>query len=149
MKTEKSCGAIVFRREDGKIKYLTIRHIKRKGHPWRPPEGGHWDFPKGHVEGKETEKETAEREIFEESGLKVKFIDGFRETIQYISAKKMLKTVVFFLAEAESGEVTLGEDEHDAYEWLEYEDMLKKLTYDKPKMVLKKAHEFLESGKDS
>ena len=32
---------------------------------------GHWGFPKGHPEGEETSIQAAERELFEETGLKI------------------------------------------------------------------------------
>jgi len=57
-KREKSCGAIVYRRESGNVLYLIIQQKSR-----------HWSFPKGHVERGESEKETALREIREETGL--------------------------------------------------------------------------------
>lgn len=67
MKIEKSCGAIVFRRDHGKLLYLVLQHT-----------AGHWSFPKGHIEEGETETETAQREILEESGLQVSIDDHFR-----------------------------------------------------------------------
>ena len=72
MKKEKSCGAIVYREKDG-VEILLIKHKN----------GGHWAFPKGHVENKETEEETALREIWEETGLKVKLDKGFRRSVAY------------------------------------------------------------------
>lgn len=39
---------------------------------------GHTSIPKGHVEGDETEEETAVREIREETGLKVKLDTAFQ-----------------------------------------------------------------------
>ena len=63
---EKSCGAIVYRRFHGNIEILLIKHIN----------SGHWSFPKGHVEGDETELETARREIKEETGLDVEGAKG-------------------------------------------------------------------------
>ena len=59
MTHEKSCGAIVYRRYHGNIEILLIKHIN----------SGHWSFPKGHVEEGETEVETAQREIKEETNL--------------------------------------------------------------------------------
>ena len=63
MTLEKSCGAIVFRKFHGNVEILLIKHAN----------GGHWSFPKGHVEEGETEVETATREIFEETGISVMF----------------------------------------------------------------------------
>ena len=45
MKWEKSCGAVVFRKAGDTLEVLLIRHKN----------GGHWAFPKGHVEHEETE----------------------------------------------------------------------------------------------
>ena len=59
MKQEKSCGCIVL----DKRTVLLIKH-----------NSGHWDFPKGHVEGEESEVETAIREVKEETGLDAKAI---------------------------------------------------------------------------
>ena len=58
---EKSCGALVFRRDasDGKLYIVLIRHVH----------GRFFSFPKGHVEKGKSEKETAEREVFEETGV--------------------------------------------------------------------------------
>ena len=55
---EKSCGAIVYRKYHGNTEILLIKHIN----------SGHWSFPKGHVEGDETEEETAKREIITKEG---------------------------------------------------------------------------------
>ena len=40
---EKSCGALVYRDREGVKELLLIKHRS----------GGHWSFPKGHVEGSE------------------------------------------------------------------------------------------------
>ena len=61
MMHEKSCGAIVYRKSHGNIEILLIKHVN----------SGHWSFPKGHVEGTETEVETAKREIKEETAIDV------------------------------------------------------------------------------
>ena len=51
---EKSCGAVIFRMEEGERKYLILRSTK-----------GHTSLCKGHVERNETERQTARREILE------------------------------------------------------------------------------------
>ena len=67
MKKEKSCGAAVYKYENGKRLYL-LEHMVQ----------GHISLPKGHVEQNETETETAEREIREETNLTVKLDTNFR-----------------------------------------------------------------------
>ena len=70
MTSEKSCGAAVFTKDNGIVNYVIVES-----------NDGVFGFPKGHTEAGESEHETALREIFEETGLKLKIIDGFREKI--------------------------------------------------------------------
>lgn len=60
--------------------------------------GGPVSFPKGHVELGETEIETAEREVMEETAVRIKINSDFRETIRYSPARGVEKDVVYFLA---------------------------------------------------
>ena len=85
MRTEKSCGAVVFREKDYKKQILLIRHVN----------GGHWAFPKGHVEKGETEEQTALREILEETGLDVILDNRYRQVVSYSPRKDVIKDVVF------------------------------------------------------
>ena len=59
MKREKSCGVLVLRRQEEELYVVLLRHRF----------GGHWSFPKGHVEAGESERQTALREVREETGL--------------------------------------------------------------------------------
>ena len=100
MNYEKSCGAVIYTVVNGKRLYLV--EIMQKGHT---------SFCKGHVEENESEHQTAAREIREETGLEVKFVEGFRQTVEYSPDTDCLKTVVFFLADADSTNVTIQEEE--------------------------------------
>ena len=82
MKYEKSCGVIVFK--DNKV--LMVRQNSRE-----------WSFTKGHVEGEETEEETALREAKEEANVDVKIVGDFKEMITYSPKEGVMKDVVFFL----------------------------------------------------
>lgn len=104
---EKSCGAVVYRKTGGTIKYLLVKNHN----------GRCWSFPKGHVEMGESEKETAAREIKEETGLDVRFKPDFRETGIYHPFGRTSKKVVFFLAEAKSDKVNIQRREIDYYQW--------------------------------
>ena len=59
MKREKSCGVLVLRQQEDELYVVLLRHRF----------GGHWSFPKGHVEAGESERQTALREVREETGL--------------------------------------------------------------------------------
>lgn len=134
MRYEKSCGAVVFKREDNKILYLIVQN--RKG-----ASIGNWGFPKGHTEPGETELETASREIFEETGLHVNFIDGFRHVLSYSPHPRVKKDAVYFLAEANKGKVVIQKSEIANFKWLSYELAESYLTHDKK--LLCSANEFL------
>ncbi len=145
MPKEKSAGAVIFRRggEKGeKIFYLVLHyHFK----------GDYWDFPRGKTEKEETEKQTAEREIKEETGLKIEFIEGFCETTHWfyrLKEENIYKEAVYFLAETTEEKVKIS-DEHLEYMWLEYEAAMKTLTYENTKEILKAAHAFLQKRNNS
>jgi bis(5'-nucleosidyl)-tetraphosphatase len=122
---------------NGNIFYLVLHyHFK----------GDYWDFPRGKVEGEETEQQTALREIKEETELDVKFVDGFRETTNWFyrwNGEDVFKEAVYFLAEATEEKVKISH-EHIGFMWLEYKAAMKKLTYDNTKEILKAAHKFLK-----
>ena len=131
---EKSCGAVVFLKSS-EVKYLLLRYG-----------AGHWDFVKGNVEPNENEKDTVVRELQEETGIvDAHFVDGFREKIEYFYRRQGMtihKQVVFFIIETNTKTVKLS-FEHVGYTWLNYQNAMKKLTFQNAKNVLKKAHELL------
>jgi len=135
MKMENSCGAVVFRWKGDRIEYLILKY--------KPERGGHWSFPKGHMEKGESERETAEREVFEEAGLRVNLIDGFCEETVFSPKPGVMKTVTFFLGEALSDDVKHILDEAEDHRWLRFDDAMKRLTHEENKELLKKANAFI------
>ena len=148
MPKEKSAGAIIFRKENG-VKYYLLLHYG----------SGHWEFPKGHIEGKETEEETVRREVAEETGIKdIEILQGFKKYIKYffrqykenVSEKErragktpwVFKLVVFFVAETKTKEVKISH-EHKGFLWLPIDEAIKKTTFKNSKMLLKEANEFV------
>ncbi len=129
---EKSCGAVIFTEVEG-IRLYLIELMQK----------GHCSICKGHIEKNESEHQTAEREIVEETGLSVEFIDGFRETIEYSPYDNCIKTVVFFLARTCSTEVKVQEEEVKEIKWLSFKEAIEALTFDSDKETLRKAEEFL------
>jgi len=138
MSSEKSCGAVIFRR-DGDRKYLLLQYLLLQG--------GHWDFVKGHVEKNESERDTVLRETEEEVGIAdPKFVEGFRQPISYYytrDGKSIYKKVIFYLIESQTDAVRLSR-EHVGYDWLSYNYAHERLTYKNAKETLRKAHEYLD-----
>ena len=137
MGTEKSAGIVLFRNDSSKNEFLLLNYPQ-----------GHWDFVKGKVEKNETPHETAIRETGEETGItNIEFIDGFEESVEYdfrFKKENIHKKVIFFLAKTDEKNVKLSH-EHNDYLWLEYNDALKKTTFENAKNVLIKANEFLSN----
>jgi len=135
MKYEKSCGGVVFSRASGDVRYLIIESRE-----------GIFGFPKGHVEGNETEKETATREIFEETGLSPDFIEGFRVEQQYPLPRKkgVIKKVVYFLAEFEEQKIIPQEKEIKSARLLSYDEAITILQFQNAKHLLTLADEFIK-----
>ena len=131
---EKSCGAIIYTEKDGKRYYLVEQMLQ-----------GHHSFCKGHVERDETEHQTAAREIMEETGLSVEFVDGFRECIEYSPYKGCSKTVVFFLARAKGTDVIAQKEEVKDIIWLVFENAMTTLTFNSDRETLQKAEDFLQN----
>ena len=130
-KFEKSCGALVIRHDaqTGIDYVLMIRH--------RP--GGYRSFPKGHVEPGETERETAVREVMEETSVRISLIPDFRHVVCYAPAPGVEKEVVYFLARTEQTDVRPRRGEIAQVEWLPLEGAQRYLTHDNDKKVLRAA----------
>ena len=133
---EKSCGAVVFTKAGGEIKYLLIASLS-----------GIYGFPKGHTEGNETETQTALREVYEETGLKIRFIDGFRTTDEHPipSKKDTFKRITYFLGTFENQEVTFQKEELSGAYWVSYEEALGLFQFESSKRILKEANDYLLS----
>ena len=134
MTMEKSCGALVFRRFHGNTELLLLKHAN----------GGHWSFPKGHVEPGETEEETALREIKEETGIDVIIDPSFREVISYSPKKDTQKDVIYFIARAQNYDYTPQEEEISQIKWVEINRAHTILTYDNDKQLVNKAKQVIK-----
>ena len=126
---EKSCGAVVFYNGKSNTKILLVKNNN----------GRYWSFPKGHIEIGETEKETAVREIKEETSLDVEIKDGFREVSDYTPFGKIRKHVVFFLAQAFTDNVRIQEEEIAEYIWVDLQQARKLCSYDNDLRIIQKA----------
>ena len=133
MKYEKSCGAVIFRKA-GDWNVLLIRHTK----------GRHISFPKGHVEPGETESQTAEREILEETGLRVRVDKRFRAENRYNIRPDTQKLVVIFAAVTDQAEITPQPEEIAEAEWVPVDEADTRLTYERDRRIMRDAFEHIQ-----
>ena len=134
MEHEYSCGAVVFTRKGGAVRYVIIRSLE-----------GVYGFPKGHMEPGETEEQTALREIGEEVGLAPRLVPGFRVETQHRLPKKpgTMKHVTYFLAEYAGQAIRPQREELAGAELMEYDEAMKAFQFENNRDVLRAAHEFL------
>ena len=128
---EKSCGALVVRREGDHYFVLMIRHKA----------GGNRSFPKGHMEAGESEYATALREVMEETSSRIAIVSDFRSTVTYRPSPGVMKEVVYFLAFTTSADIKPREGEIAEVEWVPIEEAENALTYENDKTVFRAAME--------
>ncbi len=133
MQFEKSCGAVVFCKIEDAWNVLLIRHER----------GRHTSFPKGHVESGETERQTAEREIFEETGIRVCVDEKFRAENRYMTRPEVEKLVVFFIAVTQAQEPIAQPGEVALAAWAPMPEARKRLTYEHDREILDRAYQYL------
>ena len=133
MKMEKSCGAVVSRMTENGREILLIRHMN----------GGHWAFPKGHVEKDETEEQTARREILEETGLIVELDTTFRTVVTYSPKPGVMKDVVYFAAEVTGGTAQRQVEEVSDMRWVLLSECDAYISYDNDKGIIAKYRKHL------
>ena len=136
MNYEKSCGAVIFRRTDV-WNVLLIRHNK----------GRHVSFPKGHVEPGETESQTAEREILEETGIRVRVDKRFRAENRYNIRPDTQKLVVIFAAVTEQARITPQPEEIAEALWVPLDQADERLTYERDRRIMRDAFEHIQRYK--
>ena len=126
MNWEKSCGAIVFTRRDGQLLFVIVQE-----------QAGAYSFPKGHMEGDETEMETARREVWEETGLRPAFLQGFRQQDEYDLREKpgTRKKVTYFLAEFGNEPLVPREGEIRRIQLLPYEQAVNLFEHENTRRI--------------
>ena len=132
-----SFGIIPFKQEGGaEWKVLLILHSK----------GRHWGFPKGKPNPNETPKESAQRELKEETGLEIdRFLadESIRETYQFVHQKRpIFKTVCYFPAIVK-GVVALQVEEVREAKWVTVPEALSLLTFYEARQILLQCQKLL------
>ena len=120
-----SCGGVVFKNEDNEIQ-IVICGRQREGE-WL------WGLPKGTPNPHETNKETAIREVTEETGLQVSaktLIGSINYSFVRASDQVLChKIVYFYLMETIGGSFEDHDHEFDEVKWVGATECLQVLTH--------------------
>lgn len=122
---EPTAGGVIFRRtRDGKnVEILLIQDAKNR-----------WTIPKGHIEEGESAKQTAEREVKEETGLiQVKVLNwlgkiNFRYRRQ--SSLVLMTTEIFLIRALGDTDALQAEEWMNGIKWFSSAEALDKIEYD-------------------
>ncbi len=135
MQYEVSSGAVVFTRKENNIYFAIVKSLE-----------GYYGFPKGHIEGNETEEETALREIYEEIGIRAQIITGFRtiDELPVPNKKDMIKRIIYFVAEYDKQQLCYQEDELEGAYLMTYEEAMDAFQFESSKRILNEAKKFIE-----
>ena len=135
MAIEITSGAVVYRKNTGKIEYLLLES-QNKGH--------FWGFPKGHVEGNETLEETAKWEIKEETQLVLPIDTSFHVYTEYDLPNGNRKQMTLYTADlTQSEDIHLQAEEIKNCGWFNYADARERLTYNNLKQLLDQVNDHL------
>lgn len=122
---EPTAGGVIFRRNTStnNIEILLIQDAKNR-----------WTIPKGHIEEGESSKETAEREIREETGLQEMKVMNWLNKISFRyrrASSLVLMTTDIFLVQALGDTNDLKpEDWMNGIKWFTTGEALEKIEYD-------------------
>ncbi|MCS7055204.1 MAG: NUDIX domain-containing protein [Thermoflexales bacterium] len=138
--TERSFGVIPVYRKDGQTYFLLIRH-----------NSGHWAFPKGHAEPGESEMETAQRELWEETGIRdvtiypqPVFEERYTRSAASDPHQTVAKTVRYFLGIVRDPRVRLQAAEVQDYRWATLDEARATITYETGRRLVEQAAQALE-----
>ena len=134
---EKSCGAIIFAGDFDQIKVLLIKNEN----------GGHWSFPKGHVDPGETEEQTAIREVSEETGLQIKINTPFKTQVSYLSSPDTQKEVIYFAAVSDVCETKNQPGEIADSCWCDAQYATSLITFENEKEAFSQAFDYIKNAK--
>lgn len=120
---EPTAGGVVYRKKGNKVEILLIQDAKDR-----------WTIPKGHIEEGEAAKDTAAREIKEETGLKKLRVLNWLGKINFRYRRQqslVLMTTDIFLVEALGDTDKLKpEDWMNGIKWFSSGDALEKIEYE-------------------
>ena len=135
-----SAGGVIYRQSDHRIEVVLLYRRATQS----------WHLPKGTREKKETRRDTAIREVREETGLKARIEKylGWLPSIYFSSSGvKIHKKTYYYLMEPVEGSFRNHDREHDQVKWVEINQARKLLAHthlwEKEDKIIKKVIQLL------
>lgn len=122
---EPTAGGVIFRRNQktGEVEILLIQDAKNR-----------WTIPKGHIEEGESSKQTAEREVGEETGLKEMKVLNWLGKINFRyrrgTSLVLMTTEIFLIQALGDTDAVRPEDWMNGIKWFPANEALDKIEYD-------------------
>ena len=140
---EISCGGVVYRVREGTTEVVLIRVGRR------------WCLPKGQVEKGEKLKDTALREVREETGLRGVIVTSIGDISYWFTGKnndnetiRISKRVHFYLMDCAGGDVSQHDHEVEEARWFPIADAADWLSHRTERDMVAKAAAYLEGRQD-
>lgn len=137
---EPTAGGIIFRAKGDDIEILLIQDAKDR-----------WTIPKGHIESGESPKETAVREIAEETGLKRIEVLSWLGKVDFRYRRQdrlvLMTTQVYLMKALDQHEGLQKEKWMRSIQWFKFNDALDKIEYDDISKLLLLAKSRIKAGK--
>jgi len=135
-----SFGVVPIHSENGTRRFLLVHQMK-----------GHWGFPKGHADPGETALQAAVRELAEETGITACRVMASPEFLEHYtiikkSAKRIDKTVTFFIGHVADPAVTPQPEEVQGYAWLTADQARERLTFPEARELFGRVLAHLNQG---
>lgn len=121
---EPTAGGIIYRvLKPGEIEFLMVQDAKNR-----------WTIPKGHVEPEENSKQTAEREIREETGLQemkvMEWLGKIHFRYRRADSLVLMTTEIYLVKALGKTDELKPEEWMNGCKWLPANDALDKIEYD-------------------
>ncbi len=138
---ETSAGGVVVDVQDGRARIAIIARRNRSGRI-------EWCLPKGHVEPGETLRQTAEREVAEETGIRGRVLVTLGTVEYWFSTPqhRIHKMVYHYLLEATGGRLTVEDDpDQEAIDaaWYPLDEVHEQLTFPNERRIAQAAWQCL------